>query len=237
MAAALLREPAQVYLPTLHPPSSHAAVRASTLEMPVPVEAGAESGYFARLRLIGQFHNSYLVLEDGDDLLLIDQHAAHERIGFERLRAQLRNGEIPRQALLFPKVFRLDFGAAAQLQAHLEELSRFGFEVEPFGGLDFALKGLPQGVDESAGEALVKDVAAEIAAHGASSLAEDAIDRILILLACHGMVRANQRLAPVEMQSLLRELDQVDFKTHCPHGRPVLQRLPLGEVERLFKRG
>lgn len=237
LATPLLREAPQAYLPTLQPPHSPATRLGAPVDMPAEAGATADSGYFSRLRLIGQFHNSYLVLEDGDDLLLIDQHAAHERIGFERLRAQLQTGDIPRQALLFPKVFRLDFGAAAQLQEHLDELSRFGFEVEPFGGLDFALKGLPQGVDETAGEALVCDVAAEIAAHGASSLAAEAIDRILILLACHGMVRANQRLAPGEMQSLLRELDQVDFKTHCPHGRPVLQRLPLGEIERFFKRG
>jgi DNA mismatch repair protein MutL len=232
-----VREGHPAYLP-LAAAASAPLQQGGILAVPEPpAHIDTATGYFSGLRLIGQFHNSYLVLEEGDALLLVDQHAAHERIGFERLRAQLREGDIPRQALLFPKLFRLDFAAAAQLQEHLDDLARFGFEVEPFGGLDFALKALPQGVDETAGEQLVRDVAAEIVAHGASTLAAEALDKILILLACHGMVRANQRLAASEMQALLQELDQVDFKTHCPHGRPVLQRLSLGEIERLFKRG
>lgn len=198
--------------------------------------ATENAGYFASLRLLGQYHASYLLLQDGDDLILVDQHAAHERIGFERLRAAWEEGGIATQALLFPAILKLDFREAAHLREHLGELARFGFELEPFGGNDFVLKGLPRGIVETQGLQLVRDVAAEMALHGSSGLAQEAIEKILLLMACHGMIRANQTLAVTEMLGLLRELDAVAFKSHCPHGRPVFRRITLGEVERMFKR-
>lgn len=206
-----------------------------------PVSDGAARenevpGFFGSLRVIGQYRNSYLVCQDGDDLLLIDQHAAHERIGFERLREQFRRGRIEGQTLLFPVVIELDFREAAQLENHLEDLDRFGFTVEPFGGKAFVLKAVPRFLDETRAARLVRDVAAEIVELGASALAEEALDRVLILMACHGMVRANQALTPPEMTALLRDLDRVDFSAHCPHGRPVMIRQKLADLEKLFKR-
>lgn len=206
-----------------------------TASTPLVDSAGAR-GYFSGLRVIGQFRRSYLLAQDGDDLVLIDQHAAHERIGFERLRQQFQQGGIERQGLLFPRVFHLDHREGAHLNEHLEELASLGFEVEPFGGQDFALKSVPRLLREEAAEALVRDVAAELVQIGASGLAGEALERLLLLLACHGMVRANQELAPMEIQALLADLDRIDFASHCPHGRPVLRRLTLVEVERMFKR-
>nr|WP_291316279.1 hypothetical protein [Desulfuromonas sp.] len=196
----------------------------------------ATGGFFSSLELIGQYRSSYILCQDGEDLILVDQHAAHERIGFERLRAQFRQGTVECQALLFPTVIEVDFREAALLKEQLGELERLGFELEPFGGKSFALKAVPRLLRDAEAEQLVLDVAAEIASVGKSGLAEEALDKVLMLMACHGVIRANQGLAPAEMLALLRDLDGVDFKAHCPHGRPVMSRLAGVEVERMFKR-
>ncbi len=218
-------------VPAARPPQAMA-------EKAPPAAAGqpAARGFFSSLQLLGQYRRSYLLCQDGDDLLLIDQHAAHERIGFERLKTQFLGNGIERQLLLFPTVLELDYREAAWLGEHLEDFSRLGFEIEPFGGNAYVVKALPQLLGEVAVADLVRDVAGELAAQGSSSLLEDALDAILIRMACHGMVRANQALAPAQMQALLRDLDGVDFRGHCPHGRPVMKRLTLGDVERMFKR-
>jgi len=212
---------------------------------PLPMAAGSEpppailpgpKGYFASLTIIGQYRRSYLLCQDGDDLVLIDQHAAHERIGFERLKAQFFADGIERQLLLFPALLELDFREAAWLGEHLDDLARLGFEIEPFGGNAFVVKATPQLLGEVIVNDLIRDVAGELAALGNSGLLEDALDKVLIRMACHGMLRANQALTPAEARALLEDLDRVDFRGNCPHGRPVMKRLALGEVERMFKR-
>ncbi len=201
-----------------------------------PEATPAPGGFFSSLQVLGQYRRSYLLCQDGDDLLLIDQHAAHERIGFERLKAQFFAAGIERQLLLFPGVLDLDHREAAWLGEHLEDFSRLGFDIEPFGGNAYVVKALPQLLGEVPAADLVRDVAGELAALGSSGLLEDALDNVLIRMACHGMIRANQALGPAEIRALLQDLDTVDFRGHCPHGRPVMKRLTLGEVERMFKR-
>jgi DNA mismatch repair protein MutL len=193
-------------------------------------------GYYASLRVIGQFCDSYLLCEDKQSLLLIDQHAAHERIGFEKLRAQYRDCGVERQGLLFPLVLDFDHREAASLEEHQAELQRFGFELERFGGNSFVLKGIPQILGDAEAEKLIRDVVAELSSFGGSSLVEERIEQLLVLMACHRVIRANQQLNRQEIDYLLQELDQVDFSGHCPHGRPVVQRLSLAEIERMFKR-
>jgi DNA mismatch repair protein MutL len=204
--------------------------------LPESETAEAAVGFFSSLRVIGQYRRSFIVCQDGDDLVLLDQHAAHERIGFERLRAEFHQGRVERQALLFPSMLEFEFREAAQLAEHLEDLERLGFELEPFGGRTFALKAVPRLLGDVQAEQLVRDVAAELVSLGHSGLVEAAVDEILILMACHGMIRANQSLTDGEIKALLRDLDRVDFSAHCPHGRPVLKRLTLAEVERMFRR-
>ncbi len=199
-------------------------------------ERERRGGFFSSLRYLGQYHNSYLLCQQDEDLLLIDQHAAHERIRFEKLRRDYRRGEVPRQGLLFPEVIEFDFKAAAALQEGLDTLAAFGFEIEPFGGKAFAVKSVPAVLGQTNVEELLHDVASDLETIGKSGAPDDAVDEFLMRLACHGVIRANQALAPPEVQALLDELDQVDFKAHCPHGRPVQVRLTLGEIERLFKR-
>jgi len=200
------------------------------------VPPAEESGFFGSLRIIGQYRNSYILCQDGQDLILIDQHAAHERIGFERLRQQFMAGNIERQALLFPVVIELDFRESQQFAEQLDKLDRLGFDIEPFGGKSFVLKGVPRFLDQGDAEQQVRDIAAETAQVGQSVLAEDTLDKVFILMACHGVIRANQALSLPEMSALLKELDAVDFSAHCPHGRPVMIRQRLAEIEKMFKR-
>lgn len=218
------------------PPYAAAPKNEPTFRMPEPAALAETGGYFSSLSVIGQYRRSYIVCQDGDDLVLVDQHAAHERIGFERLRAEYRQGGVERQALLFPVMLEFDFREEAQIAEHLGELERLGFELEPFGGRTFALKAVPRLLGDSQAEQLIRDVAAELVALGKSGLVEAAIEELLIRMACHGMVRANQSLTTVEINALLRDLDRVDFSAHCPHGRPVLKQLSLAEIERMFRR-
>ncbi len=200
-------------------------------------DSKALEGPAGSMTLIGQFRQSYILCQDGDDLVLIDQHAAHERVGFERLREQFSRSGIERQSLLFPVVLEFDFRETSLLQGRLQTLSKLGFELEHFGGNSFVLKGVPRLLKDSEAEQLLRDVASDLAELGESARIEDALEHILATMACHSVVRANQRLTPEEMQALLAEIDRVDFSGHCPHGRPVMQRLSLADIERMFKRG
>jgi DNA mismatch repair protein MutL len=192
--------------------------------------------FFANLRYLGQYHNSYLLCQDGEDLVLIDQHAAHERIGFEKLRADFSRGAVPRQSLLFPEMLELDFRSTQALDAHLDDLAALGFEVEPFGGKSYALKAVPALLANVQCAPLLVDIALELDQQGRSSVLLDHLDEVLIMIACHGVIRANQALEPREVRALLEQLDRVDFRGNCPHGRPVSQRLTLRDVERMFRR-
>jgi DNA mismatch repair protein MutL len=195
-----------------------------------------DRGYFESLTIIGQYHRSYILCEDGDDLVLIDQHAAHERIGFERFKEQYATGEIITQELLFPDILELSIREDTELREQHDQMKRLGFELEHFGGLSWALKSIPLFLLENDVKSMVCDVLAELNSVGNSGLTHDAFDAVLIKMACHGMIRANQRLEVVEMKALLQQLDEVDFNQHCPHGRPILQRLRLNDVEKMFRR-
>lgn len=196
----------------------------------------ATAGYYARLRVIGQFCDSYILCQDQQDLLLIDQHAAHERIGFETLRGQYRDCGVEQQGLLFPVVLEFDHREAAIIEEHQAELQRCGFDLERFGGNSYVLKGIPQILGDAEAERLIRDVVTELISFGSSSLLEQRIEQLLVLMACHRVIRANQQLSRAEIDYLLQDLDRVDFNDHCPHGRPVVQRLSLAEIERMFKR-
>ena len=135
-----------------------------------------------------------------------------------------------------PEMLELDFRSAAALEEHGNDLLRLGFDLEPFGGKSFALKAVPALLAAEQAGRLVVDVALELERIGYSGQLQDKLDEVLILMACHGVVRANQALSRAESLALLRELDGVDFKAHCPHGRPVMQRLTLFEIEKMFRR-
>ena len=187
-------------------------------------------------RLIGQYLGSYLLCQVGDDLLVVDQHAAHERIGFERLKAQFTDAGIEQQELLLPVVVDLDHREAAAITQQIETLERLGFRVESFGGRSFAVKSVPQLLVDADIERLLRDLAGELSETGRTTILEEAFDEVLTLMACHGMIRANQDLSRSEMDALLKDLAEIDFGSHCPHGRPVVWRLGKNDVERMFHR-
>lgn len=217
-------------------PESSGRVEEKEQEVQYRLPGSQAGGFFAQLQILGQYHQSYILCQDGDDLILIDQHAAHERVGFEALRRSYSDGDIPSQALLFPEILDLDYNSSAALQENLPELNRLGFDVEPFGGNSFALKAVPQLLSQTSTSRLLVDVALELERIGRTGQLRDSIDDILILMACHSVIRANQALTTTEIKALFQEMDDIDFKANCPHGRPVLQRLTLAEVERLFRR-
>jgi DNA mismatch repair protein MutL len=203
---------------------------------PVTRPHGAPVPRYSELRVLGQLFAGYIVLEDDDGLILVDQHAAHERVTFERLSAQLRTGGVRSQALLTPVPLELGPARAAQVTAGLVELHAIGFELEPFGPSTLLLKGVPAVFGAEGGLGLLTDLLDGIGEGGLGGRGAGAFEDLLKRLACHGSVRVGRVLAPGEIAALLTELDATAFKSNCPHGRPVHIRFPRGQIERLFRR-
>lgn len=198
--------------------------------------ADSTEGYFSALTIIGQFNAAYILCQDGPDLVVIDQHAAHERVAFERLKAQFAAGEVESQGLLFPETLELSFREAATLAGHNIELGRLGFELEPFGGSTWLLKGVPRLL--AGGDCLrtLRDILEELEGLGRSRTFADAQEEILARIACHSVVRGSRSLAAPEISALLARMDAAEFSSNCPHGRPVFRKIGLGEIEKMFKR-
>lgn len=195
-----------------------------------------EGGFFSRLNYIGVLHDSYLLAADELGLVVVDQHAAHERITFEALRAAWRTQRIPAQQLLVSEVIRLDAARAAVLEEHVELMSSFGYTLEPFGGADFALTSVPALLARGKHLDLIQDMIDELADAGTTDRADKAVQDVLLRMACHRSVRAGDVLREPEARALFRQMDEVPHGGHCPHGRPVWFRLTLGELERRFGR-
>jgi DNA mismatch repair protein MutL len=195
--------------------------------------ASSAPGYFGALRYVGQHARTYLLCEaPGGALVVIDQHASHERLLFQRLREAFAARALPVQPFLLPQVVTLPPAVARALEGALPQVARLGFEVEPFGGESFAVKGAPAalaGVDLAA---LLGDLAQQVEQVGQGSAVEDAWHDLLATMACHAAVRANQDVSPEEARALLAGLDAIDFKARCPHGRPVVFEVALADLER-----
>ncbi len=206
------------------------------LSDPAPADGAVPArpaGYFGALRYVGQHARTYLLCEaPGGTLVVIDQHASHERMLFHRLREAFRTRRIPVQPFLLPQVVTVPPPSARALEAGLDELSRLGFEVEPFGGDALAVKGAPAALSGVDLAALLHDLGAQLAEVERGGAVEDAFHDLLATMACHAAVRANQELSAEEARALLDGLDAIDFKARCPHGRPVVFELPVAELER-----
>lgn len=182
-----------------------------------------------------QLHNSYIATQDADGILIIDQHALHERILYENLRRSIAAGAIPRQRLLVPQVLNLTAGQQAQLQSIIEPLAKLGFEIEPFGPQSVAVHSLPT----LAGAIDACDLLQTLLDSHEESVAPDpsaVFERILATIACKAAVKAGDPLDPSEIQALLRSGRHCDGQWSCPHGRPTSLRLSLTELEKRFKR-
>lgn len=192
---------------------------------------------FSDLTVIGQFHNTYILCESTDALFVIDQHAAHERIVFERLKTHhLQNNRPRMQQLVLPETVELGFREAALLQQALDSLASLGLEIDHFGGNTFAVKAVPALIAEQPVQPLITDIAESLAAFDDASGPARAMEECLILMACHGAIRARQRLSDREIRELLAQLDACENPFHCPHGRPTFARWPTGFLEKTFKR-
>jgi DNA mismatch repair protein MutL len=191
----------------------------------------AGAGFYARLRYLAQVRAMFLVCEGEDGLYVLDQHAAAERVTFERLRSAFQARTIAAQRLLVPEVIEVGQTELAALEEHAEDVLRLGLEVRAVGPSAVAVHSVPSLLTRASPEKLVRDLAAELT-RAAKRPFGDAADLVLATMACHGSVRAGDRLADDEATALLRALDTIDFAGHCPHGRPVVMRLGFDELER-----
>jgi DNA mismatch repair protein MutL len=184
---------------------------------------------------IGQIEDTFIVAYTADEVFFIDQHVAHERVLFERLRAELDRGPLPGQALLFPRPLELAPARRRAVEDALADLSRLGFALEGFGGDALLLRGVPAALRADEPERLVDDLAREIE-DGTARGPSPVLDRVLAFVACRGAIKANQALGPEEMARLLADLASTAAPFHCPHGRPIMSRVPLREIRRELKR-
>ncbi|HVT07287.1 MAG TPA: DNA mismatch repair endonuclease MutL [Polyangia bacterium] len=198
-------------------------------------EPAAAPGFFGGLDYVGQVHRTYLVCQAPDALVLVDQHAAHERVVYGRLKAAHARRQIARQRLLFP--IPVDVGEAAAAVAGHETLDALGFELEPGGPGIVLLRAVPEPLKDADPKPLLSELLAELAEGLPLSSGDlQGVDRLLATIACHSVVRAGDVLERPAALALLAQLDDVDLRSHCPHGRPVMLRMPLGEIERRFGR-
>jgi DNA mismatch repair protein MutL len=206
----------------------------------VPIFAGDASsfdpGYFSSMDILGQILGCYVVCASPRGLALIDQHAAHERIFFEKFRRQLVAGEVEKQSLLIPQSIELTAGELLLLEQKLALLEGLGFVLEPFGPEAYAITAVPALLPEGDYRPVVRRMVAELAEVENSEKLRQHLEERLATMACHSVIRANRRLEMSEIRALLCELDQVDFATQCPHGRPVLIQFDRDDLDRMFKR-
>ena len=186
-----------------------------------------------------QIDDTFIIAETGDSLVIVDQHAAHERLVYERLKRSFANGGIARQLLLIPEVVELDDGATAILCALASVLESLGLVIEPFGAASVLVREVPSLLGHCNFKGLLKDLADELAEAEDSARARflsERLDHVLSTMACHGSVRAGRRLNPQEMNALLRDMEQTPFSGQCNHGRPTYIELKLTDIEKLFSR-
>jgi DNA mismatch repair protein MutL len=209
--------------------------------IPAPVEGSladtatdplfGRTGFYGQLRFVGQVRAMFLLAEGPDGLYVLDQHAAAERVTFERLRADYKDRRIASQRLLIPEVVALTPGEHALLEEHAEDALGLGLEVRLLSGSSVAVHAVPKILSRAHPEHLVRDLVAEVG-RAAKRPFNDAVDLVLATMACHGSVRAGDVLSNDEAKALLMALDAAEFGGHCPHGRPVVMRLGWGELER-----
>jgi DNA mismatch repair protein MutL len=185
----------------------------------------------------GQVAGTYIVAEAEDGLVIVDQHAAHERLVLERLRAAGAGGTVAAsQALLLPEVVDLEEPACDRLEEKAAQLAALGLAIERFGPAAMLVRAVPSALAKSDVQALVRDIADDLARNGDALLLGERLDHVLATMACHGSVRAGRTLSVAEMNALLREMERTPRSGQCNHGRPTWVKLAHGDIEKLFGR-
>jgi DNA mismatch repair protein MutL len=184
----------------------------------------------------GQVANTYIVAEAEDGLILVDQHAAHERLVLERMRRAAANGGVHAQTLLLPEVVELDEPACDRLESRAAELAGFGLDLERFGPAAILVRATPAPLGQGDIQGLVRDIADELAAFDQALSLKERLDEIAATMACHGSVRAGRALSVAEMNALLREMEATPHSGQCNHGRPTWVKLAKADLEKLFGR-
>ncbi|MEI2735090.1 MAG: hypothetical protein V9G24_09995 [Rhodoblastus sp.] len=181
-------------------------------------------------------HETYIVAQTRDGMVIVDQHAAHERLVYERLKRQRAEHGIARQGLLAPQVVELDEAGAARIADAAPDLERLGLSVEPFGPGAVLVRETPALLGKVDARQLIADIADTLAEDASLQGAERRLDHVLATIACHNSVRAGRRLTPEEMNALLREMEATPGSGQCNHGRPTYVELKLSDIEKLFGR-
>ena len=226
---------------------SATAIRASLdLQAPVPGFAEAPSARTEDPAAVpadaplgaarAQIHGNYIIAQTADGLVIVDQHAAHERLVYERLKVQAAATGIARQALLIPEIVELPDSDAARILSIAGDLAELGLVIEPFGGGAVAVRETPAMLARLDARALIRDILDDLADQGASDRLRGRLDAVLSSMACHGSVRSGRRMTADEMNALLREMERTPRSGQCNHGRPTWVKLRLSDIERLFGR-
>jgi len=207
-------------------------------EAPAPYEAppAAQDTTFPLGAARAQVHENYIIAQTQTGIVIVDQHAAHERLVYERLKRQRDQMGITAQALLIPEIIELDGSDAARLLAIAADLAALGLTIEPFGGHAIAVRETPAILGNVSARALVQDVLDELADQGDSPSLLAKMDAILSRMACHGSIRSGRQMRAEEMNALLREMEDTPLSGQCNHGRPTYVELKLSDIERLFGR-
>ena len=203
-----------------------------------PAPPAAEEPAWPLGRAVAQIHGVYILAESAQGMVIVDMHAAHERIVYERLKAQVDGGaRIASQPLLIPATFAATAQEVATAEESAEVLATLGLEVVPFSPKTLAVRAVPTTLAQGDAVELARSVLAELAAHDATTVVQRARNEILATMACHGAVRANRKLTLDEMNALLRQMETTDRSDQCNHGRPTWRQLTMKELDALFLRG
>lgn len=192
--------------------------------------------YFNTLSYLGKLGTTYLLCQDADGLVVVDQHAAHERITFEGLKAIYAGNHRQVQSLLIPIQLELDPVQVETMREHSAFFDTMGFELDLFSDDTFVVRAVPAVLLGASYQRLLRDALDEIAVSGHSDRLDEAVEAVLSRMACHGSVRAGDRMMAQEVEELLRQMDQIDFRGNCPHGRPVYFQMDWAEIEKRFER-
>lgn len=183
-----------------------------------------------------QVHENYIIAQTAHGIVIVDQHAAHERLVYEKLKAQMAENGVAAQALLIPEIVELSANDAARLLDIADDLAKLGLTIEPFGGDAIAVRETPAILGEVNAAKMIADILDELADQGDSASVQARIEAILSRVACHGSIRSGRRMQAAEMNALLREMEATPLSGQCNHGRPTYVELKLSDIERLFGR-